>query len=309
MGDEPERVAFFEKYFPFQDGNGGALAQMPTISKSPVDLYRLYVVVKERGGFLEVTRLKAWKDCAQVCNLANSSSAAYTLRKQYSKLLLPFECKFDRGGIDPKPLVDQVEAQTAANRKKPKAKPKEKQAQTQTQPQAQSQKSLPSTQPQRAAPAGQQPPPAGAQPQHPHGYPGYPPPASAQAGDANAYAIAHATYGAPPPTGAHSGYHAGYPGPPPGHLPPPPPYPQHGTAMPPPPAPSQPQHQPAPAPSQAPSQPPRHESISIKDPFADDESSSSTGSAATSGRAPPPPPHYPNSVPSKIEIFLSNEFY
>lgn len=39
-----------------------------------------------------------------------SSSAAYTLRKHYTKNLLPFECKFDRGGIDPGPIIAQVEA-------------------------------------------------------------------------------------------------------------------------------------------------------------------------------------------------------
>ena len=39
-----------------------------------------------------------------------SSSAAYTLRKHYTKNLLAFECQFDRGGIDPQPIINQVEA-------------------------------------------------------------------------------------------------------------------------------------------------------------------------------------------------------
>lgn len=39
-----------------------------------------------------------------------SSSAAYTLRKHYTKNILPFECHFDRGGIDPLPIIQQVEA-------------------------------------------------------------------------------------------------------------------------------------------------------------------------------------------------------
>lgn len=33
------------------------------------------------------------------------------------KLLLPFECKFDRGGIDPQPIINMVEA---SSRKKAK---------------------------------------------------------------------------------------------------------------------------------------------------------------------------------------------
>ena len=39
-----------------------------------------------------------------------SSSAAYTLRKHYTKNLLWYECQFDRGGIDPLPIISQVEA-------------------------------------------------------------------------------------------------------------------------------------------------------------------------------------------------------
>lgn len=39
-----------------------------------------------------------------------SSSAAYTLRKHYTKNLLAYECQFDRGGIDPQPIINQVEA-------------------------------------------------------------------------------------------------------------------------------------------------------------------------------------------------------
>lgn len=41
-----------------------------------------------------------------------SSSAAYTLRKHYTKHLLAYECHFDRGGVDPQPIINQVEAGT-----------------------------------------------------------------------------------------------------------------------------------------------------------------------------------------------------
>lgn len=39
-----------------------------------------------------------------------SSSAAYTLRKHYTKSILPFECQFDRGGVDPGPIALSIEA-------------------------------------------------------------------------------------------------------------------------------------------------------------------------------------------------------
>ncbi|CAK9815065.1 Trithorax group protein osa [Anthophora plagiata] len=47
-----------------------------------------------------------------------SSSAAYTLRKHYTKHLLAYECHFDRGGVDPQPIINQVEA--GSKKKAPK---------------------------------------------------------------------------------------------------------------------------------------------------------------------------------------------
>lgn len=59
---------------------------------------------------LQVTKNKIWKDIAGLLGIGASSSAAYTLRKHYTKNLLPYECHFDRGGIDPQPIINQVEA-------------------------------------------------------------------------------------------------------------------------------------------------------------------------------------------------------
>ena len=38
-------------------------------------------------------------------NIGPSSSAGFTLKKNYGKHLFPFECRFDRGNIDPAPLL------------------------------------------------------------------------------------------------------------------------------------------------------------------------------------------------------------
>lgn len=59
-----------------------------------------------------MSKNKTWKDIAGSLGIGASSSAAYTLRKHYTKHLFPFECKFDRGGIDPGPLINQVETST-----------------------------------------------------------------------------------------------------------------------------------------------------------------------------------------------------
>lgn len=117
MSDEPERKSFLDKLIGYQEERGTPITQCPTISKVPLDLYRLYLAVKERGGFVEVSRAKLWKECTVICNIATSSSAAYTLRKQYIKHLFPFECKFDRGGVDPQPILASLDT---SNRKKNK---------------------------------------------------------------------------------------------------------------------------------------------------------------------------------------------
>ncbi|KFM78505.1 Trithorax group protein osa, partial [Stegodyphus mimosarum] len=117
LSDEPDRRYFLDKLIVFNEDRGSPITQCPTISKQPLDVFRVYLTVKERGGFVEVTNAKRWKDIAGAIGVGASSSAAYTLRKQYMKLLLPFECKFDRGGVDPQPIINMVEA---SSRKKGK---------------------------------------------------------------------------------------------------------------------------------------------------------------------------------------------
>ncbi|XP_071543955.1 trithorax group protein osa-like isoform X11 [Panulirus ornatus] len=110
MSDSPERRAWLDKLLSFMDDNKTPITACPTISKNPLDLYALYLHVRERGGFVEVTKNKQWKDVAAVMGIGASSSGSYTLRKHYMKHILAYECKFDRGGIDPQPIVNQIEA-------------------------------------------------------------------------------------------------------------------------------------------------------------------------------------------------------
>ncbi|XP_072933275.1 trithorax group protein osa isoform X3 [Epargyreus clarus] len=112
MDDAPERRGWVERLLAFMDERRTPIAACPTISKQPLDLYRLYLLVRDRGGFVEVTKNKTWKDIAGMLGIGASSSAAYTLRKHYTKNLLAYECHFDRGGIDPQPIINQVEATT-----------------------------------------------------------------------------------------------------------------------------------------------------------------------------------------------------
>lgn len=71
----------------------------------------------------QVTKNKTWKDVAGLLGIGASSSAAYTLRKHYIKSILPFECQFDRGGIDPGPIILSVEASSKKKTPKPASVP------------------------------------------------------------------------------------------------------------------------------------------------------------------------------------------
>jgi len=54
MGDEPDRRALLEQLFVFMEEKGTPIVAVPTISKLTVDLYKLYHIVRELGGMVEV---------------------------------------------------------------------------------------------------------------------------------------------------------------------------------------------------------------------------------------------------------------
>lgn len=68
MDDNPERRPFLDKLLSFMEERRTPITACPTISKQPLDLYRLYTLVKERGGFLEVCK---------VCAKRNQSNRFY----------------------------------------------------------------------------------------------------------------------------------------------------------------------------------------------------------------------------------------
>ena len=54
MGNEMQRRPFLDRLFAFLEEKGTPITNMPVISKQPLDLYRLYLCVQERGGMVEV---------------------------------------------------------------------------------------------------------------------------------------------------------------------------------------------------------------------------------------------------------------
>ena len=55
MDENPDRRMFLDRLLSFMEDRGSPIAQCPTISKNPLDLYRLYIYTKDRGGYLEVS--------------------------------------------------------------------------------------------------------------------------------------------------------------------------------------------------------------------------------------------------------------
>ena len=56
MDEHPERKLFLDRLLHFMEDRGTPITQCPTISKNPLDLFRLYLFTKDRGGFMEVSK-------------------------------------------------------------------------------------------------------------------------------------------------------------------------------------------------------------------------------------------------------------
>lgn len=110
LGDEPERKAFLDKLIPFNEERGNT-APCPLFNKQVIDLYKFYSAIKEKGGFATVIKKKKmWKEVTDfVMGHDVSGPLTYTLKKHYIKHILPYECKFDLGGIDLDKYILQVD--------------------------------------------------------------------------------------------------------------------------------------------------------------------------------------------------------
>ncbi|OWK55145.1 AT-rich interactive domain-containing protein 1B [Lonchura striata] len=118
LGNEPERKLWVDRYLTFMEERGTPVASLPAVGKKPLDLFRLYVCVKEIGGLAQVNKNKKWRELATTLNVGTSSSAASSLKKQYIQYLFAFECKIERGE-EPPPEVFS----TGDTKKQPKIQP------------------------------------------------------------------------------------------------------------------------------------------------------------------------------------------
>nr|XP_020662559.1 AT-rich interactive domain-containing protein 1A isoform X2 [Pogona vitticeps] len=104
LGGEPERKMWVDRYLSFTEEKAMGMTNLPAVGRKPLDLYRLYISVKEIGGLTQVNKNKKWRELATNLNVGTSSSAASSLKKQYIQCLYAFECKIERGE-DPPPDI------------------------------------------------------------------------------------------------------------------------------------------------------------------------------------------------------------
>uniref|UniRef100_A0A1I7S0W1 ARID domain-containing protein n=1 Tax=Bursaphelenchus xylophilus TaxID=6326 RepID=A0A1I7S0W1_BURXY len=105
----PQRRDFFEQLVLLNEQHNETLNAPPQVSKSPVDLHRLYIAVRKAGGFKKTCDDKAWKALCREANpsMTESSAAGYQLRRHYQKYLLALECR--ETGADMNELIAYAE--------------------------------------------------------------------------------------------------------------------------------------------------------------------------------------------------------
>ncbi|XP_059363033.1 AT-rich interactive domain-containing protein 3B-like [Carassius carassius] len=94
LDSDPHRKEFLDDLFTFMLKRGTPVNRIPIMAKQVLDLYKLYKLVTEKGGLVEVINKKIWREITRGLNLPTSiTSAAFTLRTQYMKYLYPYECE------------------------------------------------------------------------------------------------------------------------------------------------------------------------------------------------------------------------
>ncbi|CAF1248808.1 unnamed protein product [Rotaria magnacalcarata] len=91
----------------------------PTITNQILDLYKLYHLVQEKQGYLEITTNRGWKEISNVLGFGDSGSAAYSVKRNYVRLgLLAYECQYDRTGLDPRSVIELSEMPHTVKKRK-----------------------------------------------------------------------------------------------------------------------------------------------------------------------------------------------
>ncbi|XP_028250904.1 AT-rich interactive domain-containing protein 1B-like isoform X2 [Parambassis ranga] len=123
LGVEPERRGWVERYLTFMEDRGTPVAQLPAVGKKALDLWKLYMAVREIGGLAMVNKNKKWRELSTTLNVGTSSSSASALKKQYIQYLFAYECKMERGEEPPADSSSSSSMTGGDNRKQVKIQP------------------------------------------------------------------------------------------------------------------------------------------------------------------------------------------
>ncbi|KAF7637473.1 ARID domain-containing protein [Meloidogyne graminicola] len=94
LSEDTTRKEWLNDWLQFMHKIGKPVTRIPIMAKQVLDLYELYRLVVQHGGLVEVINKKLWRnEITKGLNLPPSiTSAAFTLRTQYSKYLFDYEC-------------------------------------------------------------------------------------------------------------------------------------------------------------------------------------------------------------------------
>lgn len=117
FNNDPKRKDFLDDLFSFMNQRGTPINRLPIMAKQVLDLYELYNLVVEKGGLVEVINKKLWQEVIRGLNLPSSiTSAAFTLRSQYTRYLYPYECR-NKNLSSPSDLHSAIESHRREGRR------------------------------------------------------------------------------------------------------------------------------------------------------------------------------------------------
>ena len=95
FNEQDKKEQFKNNLFKFLHSRNVSNLKVPQIGGRELDLYELYQKVIHRGGSVNVTAKKLWKDIVNEFNYPSScTSASHTLKNHYEKYLLAYEQLF-----------------------------------------------------------------------------------------------------------------------------------------------------------------------------------------------------------------------
>ncbi|XP_061552419.1 AT-rich interactive domain-containing protein 1B isoform X1 [Phycodurus eques] len=118
LGLEPERRLWVERYLSFMEVRGTPVSQLPIVGKKPLDLWKLYIAVREIGGLAMVNKNKKWRELSTTLSVGTSSNSASSLKKHYIQYLFAYECKMERGEEPPADSSSSSGSVTAGDSRK-----------------------------------------------------------------------------------------------------------------------------------------------------------------------------------------------